>query len=87
MCDFKAVLPVAQVIPVSLEKHGHTRTDNYYWLNERDNPQVIAYLEAENGYTDMVGKGGLHHEIYLGDPRKAAPEKLKTVLRHPVQKE
>lgn len=39
---------------------------------------------AENGYTDRVGKGGKHHEIYLGDPRRAAPEKLKTVLRHPV---
>jgi hypothetical protein len=31
----------------------------------------------------MAGK---HHEIYLGDPRKAAPEKLKTVLRHPVER-
>jgi len=31
-----------------------------------------------------VGSGGKHHEIYVGDPRKAAPEKLKTVLRHPV---
>lgn len=41
----------------------------------------------ENGYQDLVGKGGKHHEIYLGDPRKAAPEKLKTVLRHPVTKE
>ena len=40
---------------------------------------------AENGYTDMVGKGGKHHEIYMGDPRRAAPEKLKTVLRHPVK--
>lgn len=29
---------------------------------------------------------GLHHEIYLGDPRKSAPEKLKTILRQPVQK-
>jgi hypothetical protein len=29
---------------------------------------------------------GKHHEIYMGDPRKAAPEKLKTVLRHPVHK-
>ncbi len=38
----------------------------------------------EHGYTDLVGKGGKHHEIYMGDPRKAAPEKLKTVLRHPV---
>jgi hypothetical protein len=40
---------------------------------------------AENGYRDLVGNGGKHHEIYLGDPRKAAPEKLKTVLRHPVK--
>jgi hypothetical protein len=38
----------------------------------------------ENGYLDSVGIGGKHHEIYLGDPRKAAPAKLKTVLRHPV---
>jgi hypothetical protein len=36
----------------------------------------------ENGY-EMVGK---HHEIYLGDPRKMAPEKLKTVLRQPIRK-
>ena len=41
----------------------------------------------ENGLRDLVGEGGKHHEIYLGDPRKAAPEKLKTVLRHPVVKE
>jgi hypothetical protein len=27
---------------------------------------------------------GLHHEIYLGDPRRSAPEKLKTIIRHPV---
>ena len=30
------------------------RVDNYYWLRERDNPEVIAYLEAENEYTDAV---------------------------------
>jgi len=40
----------------------------------------------ENGLRDRVGEGGRHHEIYLGDPRKAAPEKLRTVLRHPVRK-
>jgi hypothetical protein len=40
----------------------------------------------ENGYRDLVGSGGKHHEIYLGDPRKADPAKLKTVLRHPVEK-
>jgi len=41
---------------------------------------------AENGCRDRVGPNGKHHEIYLGDPRKAAPEKLKTVLRHPLDK-
>jgi hypothetical protein len=39
---------------------------------------------AESGLRDLVGLGGKHHEIYLGDPRKADPSKLKTVLRHPV---
>lgn len=42
---------------------------------------------AANGLKDNVGpNGGKHHEIYLSDPRKAAPEKMKTVLRHPVAK-
>jgi hypothetical protein len=52
-------------------------------------PETIAKMQAfmeENGYRDLVGRGGKHHEIYLGDPRRAAPEKLKTVLRHPVTK-
>jgi len=50
-----------------------------------DEPATVARMEAfaqERGYR-MAGK---HHEIYLGDPRKAAPEKLKTVLRHPVER-
>jgi hypothetical protein len=38
----------------------------------------------ENGYRDNVGPNGKHHEIYIGDPRKADPAKLKTVLRHPI---
>ena len=48
--------------------------------------EKMRQFMQEHGYEDLVGKGGKHHEIYLGDPRKAAPEKLKTVLRHPVQK-
>ena len=40
----------------------------------------------ENGYRDRVGPNGKHHEIYLGDPRKADPAKMKTVLRHPLEK-
>ncbi len=43
--------PVAKVVPHLLEIHGHQRIDNYYWLRERDDPEVIAYLEAENTYT------------------------------------
>jgi hypothetical protein len=45
---------------------------------------MLAFAQ-ENGYRDRVGPDGKHHEIYLGDPRKADPAKLKTVLRHPVQ--
>lgn len=39
----------------------------------------------ENSLRDNVGPNGKHHEIYLSDPRKAAPDKMKTVLRHPVK--
>jgi hypothetical protein len=53
-------------------------------------PVTLATMLAfasEQGYKDRVGiLGGKHHEIYLGDPRKADPLKLKTVLRHPVGK-
>lgn len=42
--------PVAKIIPHTLEKHGHVRTDNYYWLNQRENPEVIDYLNQENDY-------------------------------------
>ena len=42
--------PIAKIIPHELEKHGHVRTDNYYWLNDRENPEVIDYLNKENDY-------------------------------------
>ena len=42
--------PIAKIIPKKLEKHGDIRTDNYYWLNERENPEVIDYLNKENEY-------------------------------------
>ena len=48
--------PVADKIPKELTIHGDTRIDNYYWLNERDNPKVKEYLEAENEYTAAVMK-------------------------------
>ena len=48
------VAPVARVEPTTLEIHGDTRIDDYFWLRERENPEVIQYLEAENGYTKAV---------------------------------
>ncbi len=42
--------PVAKIVPKTLEKHGDIRIDNYYWLNERENPEVIDYLNKENEY-------------------------------------
>ena len=48
--------PVADKIPEELTIHNHTRIDNYYWMNERENPEVIAFLEAENAYKDAVMK-------------------------------
>ena len=42
--------PIAVQIPVTLEKHGDTRIDPYFWLNDRENPEVIAYLNEENAY-------------------------------------
>ena len=42
--------PVAKKIPKELTIHDDTRIDNYYWLNQREDPEVIAYLEAENAY-------------------------------------
>jgi len=46
--------PVARAEPTELELHGDVRIDEYYWLNQRDNPEVLAYLEAENDYTGAM---------------------------------
>ncbi len=43
--------PVAKIVPKVDTLHGIVRTDNYFWLREKTNPEVIAYLEAENAYT------------------------------------
>ncbi|MGB0839028.1 MAG: S9 family peptidase [Chitinophagales bacterium] len=42
--------PVAAAIPHDMTKHGHTRTDNYFWLREKENQAVIDHLHAENAY-------------------------------------
>lgn len=49
-----APAPDAEKRPVTLELHGDSRVDDYYWLRERENPEVISYLEAENAYTEQA---------------------------------
>ncbi|RAJ87795.1 oligopeptidase B [Chitinophaga dinghuensis] len=46
--------PSAEKIAKELSIHGHTRQDDYYWLNDRENQQVIDYLNAENTYLEAV---------------------------------
>jgi oligopeptidase B len=48
--------PKAAIIPKTDTSFGDIRVDNYFWLRERDNPDVMAYLQAENAYTDAVMK-------------------------------
>jgi oligopeptidase B len=58
--------PVAKKAPKTTEINGRTMVDNYYWLREKKNPEVKAYLEAENAYTDAVMKPteGLQKKLY-----------------------
>lgn len=50
----KPIPPICAIKPKELTFHGNTRIDNYFWLNERENPEVISYLEAENAYTKAI---------------------------------
>ena len=52
-------------------------------------PESVALMDkflAENGYENDMPDSRLHHEIYLSDARKVAPENWKTVIRHPIKK-
>ena len=54
-----------------------------------DEPASIALMDAyieENGYVNDFSERRMHHEIYLSDVRRVAPERLKTVVRHPIRK-
>ncbi|WP_425568160.1 S9 family peptidase [Snuella lapsa] len=58
--------PRAKKIPQELQIHGDVRIDNYYWLNDRENPEVIDYLNAENVYTkqEMKHTEGLQEALF-----------------------
>src|SRR5436305_10661410 len=48
--------PVAKQVPRITELHGDKLVDNYYWLRQKKDPEVLKYLEAENAYTKAVMK-------------------------------
>ncbi len=76
--------PVAEKRPVELESHGDVRIDNYFWLNERDNPEVIAYLEAENAYTDsmLADTSGLTQRLVDEMAARMKQEDVSAPYRH-----
>ena len=54
-----------------------------------DEPASVALMDShaeQTGYVKDINSKRLHHEIYLSDPRKCSPEKMKTVIRHPVKR-
>lgn len=78
-CSAAEFLTVDEGLCVQMMHHG--RYD--------DEPETVAQMDAflrENGYENDFSDTRQHHEIYLSDPRKTAPEKLKTVIRHPIRK-
>lgn len=55
-----------------------------------DEPATVARMDAyvaQNGYVNDMGADRWHHEIYLSDVKKVAPEKYKTIIRHPIRKD
>ena len=78
-CSKAEFLTVKEGLCVQIMHHG----------SYDDEPETVAimdkYLE-DNGYVNDFSDTRLHHEIYLSDARKVEPEKLKTVIRHPIKR-
>lgn len=64
--------PKAKIAPTTLSHHGDIRMDDYYWLRDRNDPDVIRYLEAENAYTEVV----------MGGAKPVEDELYKEMLSH-----
>ena len=71
MTKSNIVPPVAKKVKKELTIHDDTRIDNYYWLNQREDQEVIDYLNAENSYTDSVLKHTEPFQKSLFDEMKA----------------
>ncbi|MBQ3615801.1 MAG: GyrI-like domain-containing protein [Anaerotignum sp.] len=79
-CSKAEFLTIEEGLCVQIMHHGSYDAE----------PETVALMDAylaENGYVNDLNAERLHHEIYLSDPRKAAPERRKTVIRHPIKHE
>ena len=76
--------PVAQKKAQTLETHGDVRVDDYYWLRERTNPDVLAYLEAENAYTEamLADTGALRAELFEELKNRVDPDDSTVPVRY-----
>ena len=63
--------PKANKIAKELSIHGDTRVDNYFWLNERENPEVVKYLEAENDYNEKMTAHTKQFQVDLFEEMKS----------------
>ncbi len=78
-CSAAEFLTVSEGLCVQIMHHGAFD----------DEPATVAIIDeylTQNGYTNDMNENRLHHEIYLSDARKVTPDKLKTVIRHPIKK-
>jgi oligopeptidase B len=76
--------PVAPRHPHRLTNHGHVRVDDWYWLRDRENPEVFEYLEAENAYTEAVlaPTKALQDELFEGIRTKVAETDAGAPVAH-----
>jgi oligopeptidase B len=70
----KIAAPIAKEIPKSLKKHKEVRIDNYFWLNDRENPEVIDYLNQENAYYESM-------TAHTKDLQKVLYEEMKARIK------
>ena len=80
----KKGLPVIEQVHLETYHEGLSVQVMYLGSYSDESPTILAMHQfiAEQGYVP----NGNHHEIYIGDPRRSAPDKLKTVIRQPVRK-
>ncbi len=78
-CSSATFMTIEEGLSVQIMHHG----------SFDDEPVSVALMDkyiADNGYINDFSETRLHHEIYMSDARKVAPEKWKTVIRHPIKK-